>query len=76
MLCIKLLFILLWYFFIAVSKTVEELILEWKKENPVSIGNLGMSQFELENIRTDTCEESFQMGQIGKYGMEFSLNNM
>lgn len=35
-----------------------------------------MSQFELENIRTDTCEESFQMGQIGKYGMKFGLNNM
>lgn len=54
------------WFYNLVSKTVEELILDWKEENPVTTGNLGMSQFELEHIRTDRCQESFQIGKINK----------
>lgn len=47
---------------ISVSKTVEELILEWKENKPITTGNLGMSQFELTNIVADKCHESFQIG--------------
>ena len=48
-----------------VSKTMDELVLEWMKESPVTTGSLGMSQFEIDGIDAGKCWESF--GQIGKW---------
>jgi hypothetical protein len=48
--------------YVAVSKTVEELILEWKPEDPIQTGNLKMSMFELIAIVPTKCHESFQIG--------------
>ncbi|ODM96329.1 Glutamate-gated chloride channel, partial [Orchesella cincta] len=56
------------------SKTVEELILAWKEDNPVTTGNLGMSQFELVAIVTDRCQESFQIGNYSCLVAEFHLS--
>lgn len=47
----------------SVSKTVEELILEWNPEEPISIKGLGMSQFELQKIVPSKCHEEFQIGK-------------
>ncbi len=47
-----------------VSKTVEELILEWNPEEPISIKGLGMSQFELQKIVPSKCHEEFQIGKL------------
>jgi hypothetical protein len=41
---------------------VEELILEWKPEDPIQTGNLKMSMFELIAIVPTKCHESFQIG--------------
>lgn len=49
--------------FLTVSKTVEELVLEWNPEDPVAIKSLGMSQFELEKIVPSKCHEEFQIGK-------------
>jgi hypothetical protein len=43
---------------------VEELILEWNPEDPISIKSLGMSQFELEKIVPSKCSEAFQIGTV------------
>jgi len=45
-----------------VSKTVEELELLWKIENPITTGSLGMTQFEMVNIVAAKCHEAFQIG--------------
>jgi len=47
---------------ITVSKTVEELILEWKETNPITTGNLGLSQFDLIDIVASKCHAAFQIG--------------
>jgi len=49
-----------------VSKTVEELILEWKPEDPITIykKNIQMSMFELIAIVPNVCNESFQIGKV------------
>ncbi|CAL8142119.1 unnamed protein product [Orchesella dallaii] len=55
------------------SKTVEELILEWKEKDPIITGNLGMSQFELTKIVASKCHESFQIGNYSCLVAEFHL---
>lgn len=42
---------------------MEELILEWKKKDPVTTRNFGMSQFELVKIAAEKCKEDFQIGE-------------
>lgn len=49
--------------FISVSKTVEELILQWKDEKPITTAKLGMTQFDMVAIVATKCEESFQIGK-------------
>jgi len=49
-----------------VSKTLEELVLEWKKDNPVTTADLGMSQFELDKISNSKCPSTESFGQIGE----------
>ena len=47
-----------------VSKTIEELRLEWKRQNPVIMGKgLRMPQFEIVKIAASDCQESFQIGR-------------
>ena len=49
--------------FSIVSKTMKELILQWKTQNPVIMyKNLRMPQFEIMNIVATDCQESFQIG--------------
>ncbi|XP_035707063.1 glycine receptor subunit alpha-2 isoform X2 [Folsomia candida] len=55
------------------SKTVEELILEWNPEEPISIKGLGMSQFELQKIVPSKCHEEFQIGNYSCLVAEFHL---
>ncbi|KAG8238368.1 hypothetical protein J437_LFUL018401 [Ladona fulva] len=43
------------------SKTTEELRLEWKPTNPVTMGKMRMPQFEIVDIMADECQESFQI---------------
>lgn len=51
-------------FVITVSKTIEELRLEWKTMNPVIMGKgLKMPQFEIVEIVASDCQESFQIGK-------------
>lgn len=48
-----------------VSKTIEELRLEWKTMNPVIMGKgLRMPQFEIVDISASVCQESFQIGEL------------
>lgn len=48
---------------ITVSKTIEELRLEWKTTNPVLMAKgLRMPQFEIVDIVPSDCQESFQIG--------------
>ncbi|OXA56418.1 Glycine receptor subunit alpha-3 [Folsomia candida] len=56
------------------SKTVEELILEWKKKDPVTTRNFGMSQFELVKIAAEKCKEDFQIGNYSCLVAEFHLS--
>jgi hypothetical protein len=50
--------------FVLVSKTIEELSLEWKTMNPVIMGKgLRMPQFEIVKIAASDCQESFQIGE-------------
>jgi len=51
--------------FFLVSKTLDELVLEWKKDQPVTTAEFGMSQFELDNIEADKCPSTESFGQIG-----------
>jgi len=55
------------FFFVisgAVSKTIEELRLEWKAENSVIMAKeLRMPQFEIVRISASNCQESFQIGK-------------
>jgi hypothetical protein len=49
---------------VSVSKTIEELSLEWKTMNPVIMGKgLRMPQFEIVKIEASDCQESFQIGE-------------
>lgn len=49
---------------VLVSKTIEELSLEWKTMNPVIMGKgLRMPQFEIVKIAASDCQESFQIGE-------------
>jgi hypothetical protein len=49
---------------VSVSKTIEELSLEWKTMNPVIMGKgLRMPQFEIVKIAASDCQESFQIGE-------------
>jgi hypothetical protein len=50
------------YVCVLVWKTVEELILEWKPEDPIQTGNLKLSMFELIAIVPTKCNELFQIG--------------
>jgi hypothetical protein len=50
------------YVCLLVLKTVEELILECKPEDPIQTGNLKLSMFELIAIVPTKCNESFQIG--------------
>lgn len=50
--------------FVAVSKTTEELRLEWKTTFPVIMGKgLKMPQFEIDKISASDCQETFQIGK-------------
>lgn len=52
------------FLFFSVSKTIEELRLEWKTMNPVIMGKgLRMPQFEIVEIMASDCQESFQIGK-------------
>ncbi|ODM87724.1 Glycine receptor subunit alpha-2, partial [Orchesella cincta] len=55
------------------SKTVEELILEWKKEDPIVTATLGMTQFDMVDIVASKCHESFQIGNYSCLVAEFHL---
>lgn len=47
----------------SVSKTIEELRLEWKNTDPVLMAKgLRMPQFEIVDIVPSDCQESFQIG--------------
>lgn len=51
-----------------VSKTIEELRLEWKTMNPVIMGKgLRMPQFEIVDISASVCQESFQIGEFSLF---------
>lgn len=51
------------FFSFLVSKTIEELRLEWKNTDPVLMAKgLRMPQFEIVNIIPSDCQESFQIG--------------
>lgn len=51
-----------------VSKTIEELRLEWKNTDPVLMAKgLRMPQFEIGNIVPSNCQESFQIGMMCTY---------
>ncbi len=50
--------------FLTVSKTVEELILDWKQENPITTGSLQMTQFAMVDIVAAKCHEAFQIGKM------------
>ncbi|KAF4521543.1 hypothetical protein B566_EDAN009511 [Ephemera danica] len=57
------------------SKTIEELRLEWKAENPVIMGKgLRMPQFEIVRIVSSNCQESFQIGNYSCLVAEFYLS--
>ncbi|KAF0751162.1 glycine receptor subunit alpha-2-like, partial [Aphis craccivora] len=48
---------------VAISKTIEELRLEWKNTDPVLMAKgLRMPQFEIVDIVPSDCQESFQIG--------------
>lgn len=56
------------------SKTIEELSLEWKTNNPVIMGKgLRMPQFEIVKIAASDCQESFQIGNYSCLVAEFHL---
>nr|CAD7406615.1 unnamed protein product [Timema poppensis] len=58
----------------SVSKTIEELSLEWKTMNPVIMGKgLRMPQFEIVKIAASDCQESFQIGNYSCLVAEFHL---
>ena len=47
----------------AVSKTLRELNLQWKEDEPIKMyKDLRMPQFEIININDTTCQESFLIG--------------
>ncbi|CAA9993827.1 unnamed protein product [Nesidiocoris tenuis] len=57
------------------SKTIEELRLEWKTNNPVIMGKgLRMPQFEIVEIAASECQESFQIGNYSCLVAEFYLS--
>lgn len=57
---------------ISVSKTIEELRLEWKNLNPVIMGKgLKMPQFEIKDIAAADCQESFQIGTYLKKSVTY-----
>ncbi|OXA43570.1 Glycine receptor subunit beta-type 4 [Folsomia candida] len=56
-----------------ISKTVEELILEWKLENPITTGSLQMTQFAMVDIIAAKCHEAFQIGNYSCLVAEFHL---
>ncbi|XP_068085332.1 glycine receptor subunit alpha-3 [Anabrus simplex] len=57
------------------SKTIEELSLEWKTNNPVIMGKgLRMPQFEIVKIAASDCQESFQIGNYSCLVAEFHLS--
>ncbi|XP_039291119.1 glycine receptor subunit alpha-2-like [Nilaparvata lugens] len=57
------------------SKTIEELRLEWKTMNPVIMGKgLKMPQFEIVDIVPSECQESFQIGNYSCLVAEFYLS--
>ncbi|KAJ9577932.1 hypothetical protein L9F63_025208, partial [Diploptera punctata] len=58
-----------------ISKTIEELSLEWKTMNPVIMGKgLRMPQFEIVKIAASDCQESFQIGNYSCLVAEFHLS--
>jgi len=57
---------------ISVSKTTDELVLEWSQEKAITTGTSGMSQFEIDDIQAVKCHESFV--QIGKSSKIFCSN--
>lgn len=59
----------LFFFYFLVSKTIEELRLEWKNTDPVLMAKgLRMPQFEIVNIIPSDCQESFQIGMYSLLG--------
>ena len=57
---------------VLVSKTIEELSLEWKTMNPVIMGKgLRMPQFEIVKIAASDCQESFQIGEYSRNALLF-----
>ncbi|XP_076068275.1 glycine receptor subunit beta-type 4-like [Oratosquilla oratoria] len=56
------------------SKTMKELSLLWKSENPVKMyKDLRMPQFEIMDIVATTCQESFQIGNYSCLVAEFHM---
>ena len=49
---------------ISVSKTTDELVLHWSERSPVILfENLKLPQFEIENVSTSLCNETFYLGE-------------
>ncbi|KAK2718883.1 glycine receptor subunit alpha-2-like isoform X2 [Artemia franciscana] len=50
------------------SKTMDELLLVWKPQNPVTLhAEAKMPQFEIDRLNTSECYDSFQLGHMGNY---------
>ncbi|XP_018497366.1 glycine receptor subunit alpha-2 [Galendromus occidentalis] len=56
------------------SKTTDELVLHWSERNPVILfENLKLPQFEIENVSTSLCNETFYLGEYSCLKAEFHL---
>ncbi|OQR71076.1 glycine receptor subunit alpha-2-like, partial [Tropilaelaps mercedesae] len=59
---------------ITVSKTTDELVLHWSERNPVILfENLKLPQFEIQNVSTSLCNETFYLGEYSCLKAEFHL---
>ena len=59
-------YIVIYLFFLSVSKTTKELLLEWNEshETPVIVAeDLKMPQFEMQKVTTNKCHETNHMGK-------------
>ncbi len=51
--------------YLAVSKTMKELVLEWKKVDPVKLyDGLKMPQFSIARVMALNCSDSSQIGAV------------
>ncbi|XP_022696824.1 glycine receptor subunit alpha-2-like [Varroa jacobsoni] len=56
------------------SKTTDELVLHWSERNPIILfENLKLPQFEIQNVSTSLCNETFYLGEYSCLKAEFHL---